>query len=98
MVIPAAFAEARSVIFFGLPFFTIIAVGEMNSGSEKRALAQRSGVIAIPALTTSYFLAWRPGISPSHSERVGRSSSTPRALKISRCSAGASPLSCLPSM
>lgn len=46
-VIPAAFADARSVTFFGLPFFTISAVGEMNSGSEKMAFAQRSGVMAM---------------------------------------------------
>ena len=84
--------------FFGLPFFTISAVGEMNSGSEKMALAQRSGVIAMPALTTSYLPACNPGIRPSHSERVGFSSSTPSALNISRCRVGASPLSCLPSM
>lgn len=85
------------MIFFGLPFLTIRAVGEMNSGSEKIALPQRSGVIAMPALTTSYFPARSPGISPSHSESVGFSSSTPSALKISRCSVGASPLSSLPS-
>ncbi len=97
-VIPASLAEARSVMFFGLPFRTISAVGEMNSGSEKIALPQRSGVIAIPALTTSYFPAWSPGMSPSHSESVGFSSSTPRALNISRCSVGASPFSSLPSM
>lgn len=62
------------------------------SGSAKMTCSQRSGLMYIPAATTSNWSEFSPVISEPNSVAKGWTFSTPSSLKIRLAMAGAEPV------